>query len=47
MQECKINYFVGSPEKWRTNIPTFGAVEYKIFTTASICGLRQQPSDGI
>ncbi|RIJ88801.1 MAG: hypothetical protein DCC43_15755, partial [Candidatus Brocadia sp.] len=29
MQECKINYFVGSPEKWRTNIPTFGAVEYK------------------
>ncbi|MBI2471164.1 MAG: SBBP repeat-containing protein [Planctomycetes bacterium] len=30
LQEGKVNYFIGNqPEKWRTNIPTYGAVVYK------------------
>ncbi|MBI2472585.1 MAG: SBBP repeat-containing protein [Planctomycetes bacterium] len=29
LQEGKINYLVGSPERWKTNIPTYQAVVYK------------------
>lgn len=30
LQDCRVNYFVGSdPKKWKTNIPTYQAVVYK------------------
>jgi uncharacterized delta-60 repeat protein len=30
MQKGKVNYFIGNdPEKWKTNIPTYGSVVYK------------------